>query len=217
MKGGTAPVSSAAGVSAPSQTASTGRSAPSAAAAIARATSAARAASGRTKIVTTASTASSASRIRSDRSYWPAVAEAIMFTGLPVDASGASPSASRARVAADGGSIRRPAASQASAQRIPGPPALVSTATRSPRGSGCRASRPATSNISPTVSARSTPAWANSASTVTSAAASSAPVRDDAARSPAAVWPLLTATTGLSLVILRTTRPKRRGLPNDVR
>ena len=136
VKGGTAPVSSAAGVSAPSQTASTGRSAPSAAAAIARATSAARAASGRTKIVTTASTASSASRIRSERSYWSAVAEAIMFTGLPVEASGARPSASRARVAADGGSIRRPAASQASAQRVPGPPALVSTATRSPRGSG---------------------------------------------------------------------------------
>ena len=75
------------GVSAPSQTASTGRSAPSAAAAMPRATSAARAASGRTKIVTTASTASSPSRMRSERSYCSAVAEAIMSTGLAVEAS----------------------------------------------------------------------------------------------------------------------------------
>ena len=91
----------------------------------------------------------------------------------------------RARVAAESGSTRSPAASHAS-RRPRGPPALVSTATRSPGGSGWRASSPATSNISPTVSARSTPACANSASTVTSAAASSAPVRDDAARRPAA-------------------------------
>ena len=204
-------------MSAPSQTASTGRSLPSAAAAIPRATSAARVPSGRTKIVTTASTASSSSRTRSERSYWSAVAEAIMSTGFAVEASGGSPSASRSCVAADSGSIRRPSASQASAQRMPGPPALVSTATRSPRGSGCRASRPATSNISPTVSARSTPACSNSASTVTSLAASSAPVCDDAARWPAAVRPLLTATIGLSCVMRRAIRLKRGGLPNDSR
>ena len=113
--------------------------------------------------------------------------------------------------------MRSPAASQASAQATPGPPALVSTATRSPRGSGWRASSPATSNISPTVSARSTPACANSASTVTSDAASSAPVCDDAARRPAAVRALLTATIGLAVVIRRAIRPNRRGFPNDSR
>ena len=140
-----------------------------------------------------------------------------MSTGLVVDASAGSASARRARVAAESGSIRRPSASHASAQRIPGPPALVSTATRLPRGSGWRASTPAASNISPTVSARSTPACANSASTVTSEAASSAPVCDDAARWPAAVRPLLTATIGLSFVMRRAIRPNRRGLPNDSR
>ena len=107
-----------------------------------------------------------------------------MSTGFAVETSARRPSASCSRVASESGWIRSPAASQASAQGIPGPPALVSTATRSPRGSGWRASSPATSNISPTVSARSTPACANSASTVTSEAASSAPVCDDA-RAPA--------------------------------
>ena len=101
-----------------------------------RATSAARAASGRTKIVTTASIASSPSRICSARSYWSAVAEAIMSTGLAVEASEGRISASRARVASESVSIRSPAASQASAHRIAGPPALVRTATRFPGGNG---------------------------------------------------------------------------------
>ena len=120
-------------------------------------------------------------------------------------------------MASESVSIRSPAASQASAHRIAGPPALVRTATRSPGGNGWRASSPATSNISPTVSARSTPASANSASTVTSEAASRAPVWEDAARWPAAVRPLLTATIGLLAVIRRAIRPNRRGLPNDSR
>ena len=139
-----------------------------------------------------------------------------MSTGFAVETSAPRPSASCFRVASESGWTRSPAASQASSQATPGPPALVSTATRSPRGSGWRASSPATSNISPTVSARSTPACANSASTVTSAAASSAPVRDDAARRPA-VRALLTATIGLAVVIRRAIRPKRRGFPNESR
>ena len=133
-----------------------------------------------------------------------------------VDTSARSPSPSCFRVASASGSTRSPAVAQASAHSIPGPPVLVSTATRSPRGSGWRASSPATSNISPTVSARSTPACANKASTVTSAADSSAPVRDHAAGRPA-VRALLTATIGFAAVIRRATRANLRGFPNDSR
>ena len=90
-----------------------------------------------------------------------------MSTGLAIDASGGQRlGEARAAWPRRAAGSRSPSASQASAHRIPGPPALVSTATRSPRGSGWRASTPATSNISPTVSARITPACANSASTV---------------------------------------------------
>ena len=52
------------------------------------------------------------------------------------------------------------------------------------------------SNSPPIVSARITPAWRNSASTVTSEAATSAPVCDAVARAPAAERPLLIATIG---------------------
>ena len=68
------------------------------------------------------------------------------------------------------GSIRRPAAAQASAQAIAGPPALVTIATRSPRGRGWCASSAATSSCSSRVSTRMTPAWSKRASTVASEA-----------------------------------------------
>ena len=135
------------------------------------------------------------------------MAAAVRSTGFAVEAS----------VDPASGSTRSPAAAHASTHASPGPPALVRTATRPPRGSGWRASRPATSNISPTVSARSTPACANSASTFTSAAASSAPSCDDAARRAPAVRALLTATIGFAVVIRRAMRPNRRGFPNDSR
>jgi hypothetical protein len=53
---------------------------------------------------------------------------------------------------------RKPSASSASAAVTPGPPALVRTATRRPRGSGHQASARAQSNSSSLVSARMTPA-----------------------------------------------------------
>ena len=61
-----------------------------------------------------------------------------------------SPRAAAARRAlrasrSESGGSSSPAASQASAQRIPSPPAFVSSATRRPRGSGCVESRAATS------------------------------------------------------------------------
>ena len=64
---------------------------------------------------------------------------------------------------------------------------------------------------------RTTPAWRNSASTVTSEAASRAPAGDELARAPAAERPLLTATIGLRRPTRRAIREKRRGLPNDSR
>jgi hypothetical protein len=51
-------------------------------------------------------------------------------------ASLGSTAASACRVSAASSGTSRPAASHASAQRIPSPPAFVSTATRRPRGSG---------------------------------------------------------------------------------
>ena len=77
----------------------------------------------------------------------------------------------------------RPAASHASAQRMPSPPAFVSTATRRPRGSGWRESSAATSSSSSSVSARRTPVWRKSASTAASEPASAA-VCELAARAP---------------------------------
>ena len=94
-----------------------------------------------------------------------------------------------------------PAASQASAQRMPSPPALVRTATRRPRGSGWLERSAATSTSSSSVRARMTPAWRKSASTAASEPASAA-VCELAARAPAAVVPAFSARIGL----LRATR-----------
>ena len=181
------------------------------------ATSSARVISGGTKIATTASMPSSAaiSSIVARKSSSPA--PAIMSIGFAVPASAGSRAASVARVRGSSTGTRRPAASHASAQEIPGPPALVMIATRSPRGSGWPANSDATSNSSATVATRMTPACWNSASTVASEAASSAPVCDDAARAPTAERPLFTARIGLRAATRRAMRPNRRGLPNDSR
>ena len=160
--------------------------------------------------VTTASTASSSSRMRSERSYWSAVAEAIMSTGFAVEASGGSASASRSRVG------RR--------QRLdPQALGLAGVGAEDARAAGVGEHRHAVAaraaagaragrrrRTSPPPSRRAArPACSNSASTVTSEAASSAPVCDDAARCPAAERPLLTATIGLCCVMRRAIRPKR--------
>src|SRR5579859_6844686 len=68
---------------------------------------------------------------------------------------------------------------------IPGPPALVTIATRSPRGIGWLESRAVTENSSCRVSTRITPACWKRASTVTSEADSRAPVCEAVARAPA--------------------------------
>ncbi len=68
--------------------------------------------------------------------------------------------------------------SQASAARIPAPPALVTIATLSPSGTGWVDRRAATSNISSRESVLMTPDCLKRASTVMSDAATSAPVCD---------------------------------------
>jgi len=99
---------------------------------------------------------------------------------------------------------------------MPGPPALVTMATRGPAGRGWFASSAAMSNMSSSVSARITPAWRNSASTATSLAARAA-VWEPAARVPAAVRPAFTARIGFLRPTRRARRAKRRGLPKDSR
>ena len=88
-----------------------------------------------------------------------------MSIGFARLASRGTRAASAARVSSLGGGSSSPAASQASAQRIPSPPPFVSTATRGPSGRGWRESRTATSESSWSVSASITPAWRNTAST----------------------------------------------------
>ena len=95
---------------------------------------------------------------------------------------------------------------------IPGPPALVTIATRSPSGSGSWLNAIARSNRSITVSTRITPYCASSASIALSRPAS-APVCDDAARAPDAVRPLFTAMIGLVRVTSRAIRANFCGLP----
>ncbi|HET6950442.1 MAG TPA: hypothetical protein VFI47_08705 [Acidimicrobiales bacterium] len=72
------------------------------------------------------------------------------------------------------------------------------------------------SNISSSVSTRTTPVWPKSASTATPGLAMAA-VCDDAARTPAAERPLFTATIGLRRDTRRAMRLNFRGLPNDSR
>ena len=138
------------------------------------------------KMTTSASTLGSRATIRIASRYWSAVADAIMSTGFATLASPAATSRSAAWVDSASERDLEASASQASAQRIPGPPALVRIATRRPLGGGWLASSAATSNISSSVSVRITPHWRNRASTVTSEAASSAPVCELVARAPPA-------------------------------
>ena len=199
-------------------TASTGFPAASVAAtsSIARATSCATAVTVGTKSVMTASTYGSRSNGRNASAYVWAVAPPSMSTGFARLASGGRSAASAPCESSDNSGSSSPAASQASAQRIPSPPAFVSTATLRPCGSGWLDSSVATSISSSREVARMTPAWWNSASTAASEPASAA-VWDFAARWPIVVVPLFSARIGLRRATLRASWPNRRGLPNDSR
>ncbi len=140
-----------------------------------------------------------------------------MSTGFPTPAPAGRNARSFAWLLSDRTGTSRLRASQASAQRIAGPPALVMIPTRRPLGSGWFASSEATSNSSASVSVRTTPACRNSASTVTSEAAIRAPVWDEVARAPAAERPLFTTAIGFLRPTRRAISENFFGFPNDSR
>ena len=140
-----------------------------------------------------------------------------MSTGFETDDAAGRNDRSSCTVSAPSSVTARPFASHVSAQRIPSPPAFVTMATRLPAGTGWLARSVATSNSCSSVSVRITPLCRKSASTVESEAASSAPVCDIAARLPAALRPLFTATIGVCAPSRRASLANRRGFPNDSR
>ena len=135
-----------------------------------------------------------------------------MSTGFATLAAAGRKARRASAVPAARGGSSSPCASQASAARMPGPPALVTIATRPPRGTGWCARSAATSKSSSSVPVRMTPAWRKRASTTVSLSAS-APVWEDAARAPARERPALTATIGLRRATRRAMREKSPGLP----
>src|SRR4029077_19334393 len=89
-----------------------------------------------TKRTITASNAGSAITGGRTEAKLSGVAPPSRSTGFALLPSAGITSASAARVGSLGCGSSRPAASQASAARMPSPPALVTTATRRPRGTG---------------------------------------------------------------------------------
>jgi hypothetical protein len=164
----------------------------------------------------TESISSEASSSRRQALYWSGLAEAIMSTGLPAEASAARPARNLSCIAGENRGRSSPSADRASAARMPGPPALVRIPTRRPAGSGWLAMRVATSNSSSSVSVRIIPVWRNRAETATSPLAM-APVWLLAARAPAWLRPDLTTTMGFLRFTRREMRAKRRGWPKDSR
>lgn len=193
------------------------RSSPRAPSISAAATSSARVTSGGMKITITASTPGSRPTIRIASRYCSAGAEASRSTGLETLASPGSTARSARWVSSASTGTSSPSATQVSAHRIPGPPALVRIATRRPRGGGWLATSAATSNIWWRESVRITPVWRKSASTVTSEAAIIAPVCEVVARTPAGERPLFTTTIGLVRATRRAMVENLRGFPNDSR
>ena len=104
-----------------------------------------------------ASVSPARSTVSTVRSYSSGPADAIMSTGFATEGTAGKSAWSRARVNSLKRTTESPAASHASAARMPGPPALVTMATRPPRGNGCADKHAARSNISSIVSARITP------------------------------------------------------------
>ena len=139
-----------------------------------------------------------------------------MSTGLARLASAGRSSASCVVVSGESSESSSPAASQASEQRMPRPPAFVRIATRRPRGSGCVESSAAASISSSSVPCAKHAGLVEERLDGLSEPASAA-VCEPAARAPAVDVPLFIARIGF----LRATRlaiwPKRRGLPNDSR
>src|ERR1700687_2641528 len=103
---------------------------------MARITSGASVTRGGAKITISASRSGQAARVAIALLYASAPADAIMSTGFPVDAAAGRKAASSARTISGRAGTIRLLASQASAQRMAGPPALVMMPTRLPVGIG---------------------------------------------------------------------------------
>jgi len=95
--------------------------------------------------------------------------------------------------------------SQASAARMPGPPAFESTATLGPRGRGRLAKASARKNSDSRSGARTMPHWRKAAAQASSDPAM-APVWELAALAPAFVDPALSMMTGFLRLTSRATR-----------
>ena len=189
-----------------------------AAAASAAAASSAPVAMCSTKIAITASTAGSAATCSTAARKPAGDSAATSWTGPATTDCGGSSARSAAWVSRR--EVRDLQARRRCTRRRTRRPARA-RCRRSPRrrraGSAARPARAAASSSSSSPSQRITPALANSASTVLSEAAISAPVCELAARAPADVRPALTASTGLARATRRATRPNLRGLPKDSR
>ena len=121
---------------------------------------------------------------------------AVVSTGLCTLAVVGTSSPNAAHVSSASAAICRPSRTQASAASTPSPPALLSTATDRPLGSGCQLNAITTSVSSGTLSTAITPAWRNNASLVTDGVAVEA-VCEAAARCPASLVAERMASTGL--------------------
>ena len=128
----------------------------------------------------TASTASCAARSSRMCGMVSRVSAAARSIGLPRLQRGGSSASIAARRSSGKERSDSSERASASAVRTPQPPAVVSTATFGPRGSGCVAKVAAASNASSTVVARLTPACRHMPAKIRSSLAS-APVCDAAA------------------------------------
>ena len=147
-------------------------------------------------------------------------ADAIMSTGLATEASGGRCARERARGSRSAsGSTRSPAAAQASAQTIPGPPALVTIADAvAARERLVREQRGDVEQLAHVSGADHAGVAEQRVDGRRREAASSAPVCEAAARAPAARAPALDRDDRLaSRPTRRAIRPNLRGLPNDSR
>ncbi len=121
--------------------------------------------------------------------------------------------ASRAATVAAAGAASSPWFSiRASVASTPGPPALVTIASRGPRGRGCLASTSAMSKICEIEPTRSTPTRRNAASSTSSLPAIE-PVCDAAAFAAASVRPALITMIGLDSATSRAADRNDRASP----
>ena len=167
-----------------------------------------------TKSTMQAETCGSARTCGIAAAYVAAVALPSMSTGFATLASAGSTARRPATASSPSAGSSRPAASHASAQRIPRPPAFVTIPTERPSSRPPAENSEATSTSSSSVSARITPACRKRASAAASEPARAA-VCELAARWPLCERPLLRARIGLRRATLRAMRANRRGFPND--